>query len=272
MARVAAIQMCSGDEIEANLKIAGEYLQAAAEQGAEVAVLPECFALMPKNPQQLCDCAETHGEGMIQDFLARLAPRLGMWIIAGSLPLRSDVREQPFNTLLMYDARGVNVARYDKIHLFDVELPSGEKHCESHYTMPGERCVVHDTPLGVMGLSVCYDLRFPELYRKLSALGATCVVVPSAFTVSTGEAHWLTLLRARAIENSCYVIAAAQVGHHNSGRETFGHSLIIDPWGEVIGQRQSETGVLLAEVNSDTIQRIRKQLPSLSHRRVDLFS
>ena len=276
MTRVAAVQMTSGDDIERNLAAVARYVETAGAGGAQVVVLPECFALMPKNPQQLRACAEVHGSGKIQDFLAELSRRTELWMIAGTLPLRSDDPARTFNALLVYDKHGANVARYDKIHLFDVDLPSGEQHRESDYTMPGDRYAVQDTPAGVVGLSVCYDLRFPEVYRKLSALDATCLVVPSAFTVSTGAAHWLPLLRARAIENGCYVIAAAQVGAHNSGRKTYGHSIIIDPWGEVLAQGDGwpdgAPQVLFAEIDNDKLNHIREQLPSLSHRRADLFS
>ncbi len=275
MTRVAAVQMTSGDDIDRNLAAAADYVEAAAAGGAQVVVLPECFALMPKNPQQLRECAEAHGTGKIQDYLAELSRRADLWIIAGTLPVRSDDHARTFNTLLVYDNHGANVARYDKIHLFDVDLPSGEQHRESDYTMAGSECVVCDTPAGVVGLTVCYDLRFPEMHRKLSGLDATSLVVPSAFTVSTGAAHWLPLLRARAIENCCYVIAPAQVGAHNSGRKTYGHSMIIDPWGEVLAQGDGwpdgAPQVLFAEIDNDKLKRIREQLPSLSHRRADLF-
>lgn len=271
MTLIAAIQTTSGDDIERNLEAVAGHVETAAAEGAELVVLPECFALMPKTPRQLRACAEVHGEGKIQHFLKELSRRTGRWIIAGTLPLRSAERARTCNALLVYDDRGANVARYDKIHLFDVELPSGEQHRESDYTLAGSRCVVQDTPAGVVGLTVCYDLRFPELYRKLSALGATSMVVPSAFTVSTGAAHWMPLLRARAIENSCYVIAPAQVGAHSSGRQTYGHSVIIDPWGEVLAERAAAPGVLFAEIDHGKLERIRGQLPSLSHRRADLF-
>ena len=271
MTLIAAIQTTSGDDIERNLDVIAGFVEAAKSEGAQLVVLPECFALMPKNSGQLRRSAEVHGEGKIQDFMAQLSRRVKLWIIAGSLPLRSDDAARVFNSLLVYDDNGANVARYDKIHLFDVELSGGEHYRESDYTMPGGECVVQDTPAGAVGLTVCYDLRFPEMYRRLSAMGATCMVVPSAFTVSTGIAHWAPLLRARAIENCCYVIAPAQVGIHGSGRQTYGHSLIIDPWGEIIAQRKTDPGLLFAEIDREKLERIRSQLPCLSHRRPDLF-
>ena len=272
MTLIAAIQTTSSDDIDHNLETVAGFVESAKTEGAELVVLPECFALMQKSHAQLCACAETHGEGNIQDFLEQLSRELGIWIIAGTMPIRSNDPGRTFNTLLVYDDKGVNLARYDKIHLFDVELATGEHYRESDYTMPGSRCVAQDTPIGRVGLTVCYDLRFPELYRKLSAMGATSMVVPSAFTVSTGKVHWMPLLRARAIENSCYVIAPAQTGKHTSGRQTWGHSLIIDPWGDVIAKRKAAPGVLLGEIDNGKLERMRAQLPSLSHRRDELFN
>ena len=280
MTLIAAVQATSGDDIDRNLEAVAGYVETAGSEGAELVALPECFALMPKGKRRLRACAEVHGEGgegKIQQFLARLARRVGVWIIAGTLPIRSDDPARIFNTLLVYDDHGANVARYDKIHLFDMALSEatvagGEAHRESDYTMPGDACVVQDTPAGAVGLTVCYDLRFPELYRKLSALGATSLVVPSAFTAATGAAHWTTLLRARAIENCCYVIAPAQTGRHSNGRQTYGHSLIIGPWGEVLAERKTAPGVLFAEIDGGKLERIRAQLPCLSHRRPDLFA
>lgn len=270
MTLIAAVQTTSGDDVDENLAAAADHVETARGLGARLVVLPECFALMTRSTRQLRQCAEIHGEGKIQHFMAQLARRTGLWIIAGSVPIRSDDPARVFNTLLVYDEAGENVARYDKIHLFDAELP-GESHQESAYTRAGNRWVVQDTPAGVVGLTVCYDLRFAEIYRKLAALGATIMVVPSAFTVPTGAAHWKPLLRARAIENCCYVIAPAQVGHHPGGRRTYGHSLIIDPWGKVMAQRKATAGVLLAEIDNDRLAQVRAQLPCLSHRRLDLF-
>ena len=218
-------------------------------------------------------CAEVHGDGKIQRFLAQLARRTGLWLIAGTLPIRSPDPKRVFNTALVYDDHGDNVARYDKIHLFDMDMAAdgGETHRESDYTAAGGECVLQDTPAGLVGLTVCYDLRFPELYRRLTSLGATALVAPSAFTAATGAAHWETLLRARAIENCCYVIAPAQVGSHPSGRQTHGHSVIIGPWGDILAMRERAPGVLLAEIDNRRLERVRAQLPCLSHRRPDLF-
>ncbi len=297
MTTIAVIQINSTDDIARNLALVAEYVEAAKVGGAQLAALPECFALMPKHAQQLRDGAEPHAVGMetktkaktkasaaveckIQTFLAQLSRRLGIWLIAGSLPLRSDCADRPYNSLLVYDAHGENVARYDKIHLFDAQLANGERYFESEYTMPGGECVVQDTPLGKVGLSICYDLRFPEMYRRLTALGATIMVVPAAFTAATGAAHWEPLLRARAIENACYVLAPAQVGAHANGRRTYGHSLVVDPWGEIIAQQhgdgnedgESVHGALLAEIAPDRVAHARRQLPCWAHRRAELFA
>ncbi len=272
MTIIAAVQTTSSDDIEENLAAAASHVEAAAAGGAEVVALPECFALMPKDHAQLRHCAEIHGDGKIQRFLAQLSRCLGVWIIAGTLPLRSPDSQRVYNALLVYNAGGENVARYDKIHLFDVALPSGEQHRESDYTCAGGACAAIQTPAGIIGLSICYDLRFPEIYRTLASLGAVVMVAPSAFTVSTGAAHWATLLRARAIENTCYVMAPAQVGYHIGGRRrTYGHSMIIDPWGDILALRKTAPGVLWAEIQADKLHRIRAQLPSLQHRRADLF-
>lgn len=272
MPLIAAIQTNSSDVIDYNLEVVAKYVESAKSEGAELVALPECFALMPKNQQQLLACAEMHGVGKIQDAVAQWARELGIWIIAGTLPLRSDDSNRAFNSLLIYDNTGANVARYDKIHLFNIDIAGGERHYESDYTMPGNTHVLQQTPVGLLGMTICYDIRFPELYRKLSSLGATCLVVPSAFTAFTGAAHWLPLLRARAIENVCHLIAPAQVGSHPNQRQTHGHSMVIDPWGDVIAQRKTDPGVLLAEIDLKKAAQIRAQLPCLTHRRTDLFN
>ncbi|MGR3913629.1 MAG: carbon-nitrogen hydrolase family protein [Gammaproteobacteria bacterium] len=284
MPQIALIQTTSGSDIDANLARAAELVEEARAGGAAVVALPECFALMPKNAAQLRECAEIHGDGKIQRFLAELARRAGVWILAGTVPLRAHVPQRVFNSSLVYNAAGENVARYDKIHLFDADLrgaraktsraasSAAEQYRESAYTAAGAHCVVQSTPLGAVGLSVCYDLRFPELYRKLVALGAVCLAAPSAFACATGAAHWETLLRARAIENACYVFAAAQVGAHCSGRRTFGHSAVIGPWGEVVAMRADAPGLLRAEIDAARIAEARARLPSWSQRRPHLFA
>ena len=271
MPKIAAIQTNASDDIEQNLVDVRAQIDRAKEQGAELIVLPECFGLMQSSRQQLLQCAEQDGQGKIQDFLSAIAKRRNVWIIGGSVPLKSSHPTKVTNTLLAYDNNGNRVARYDKIFLFDVTLSGGECYCESDYTEPGNSFEVMDSPLGKIGLSICYDLRFPEMYRKLTQLGARILVVPAAFSQTTGQSHWLPLLTARAIENGCFVVAAAQTGVHNRARKTWGHTVIIDPWGKVMSALQSECGVAIADIDLDLLQRIREQLPSLKHCRPDLF-
>jgi len=288
MTRIAAVQTTSGDDIARNLAAAAGYVEAAKAGGAALVALPECFALMARDKNQLRACAEEFGDGVIQDCMRRLARDAGVWLVAGGLPLRAadstdSTESRVFNALLVYDDNGDCRARYDKIHLFDIDLRGnrgevnrgesdrGERHRESDYTMPGGECVTVDSPAGVLGLSICYDLRFPELYRRLAAAGASVLLAPSAFTAATGRAHWATLLRARAIENACYVVAPAQVGEHSNGRATYGHSVVVDPWGEIIAERAAEPGVVFADIDAARVRQVRAQLPSWSHRRPDIF-
>jgi len=268
---IAAIQMCSGADVATNLELAGELLADAARQGAALAVLPENFAIMGANETDKLAVAEHDGNGPIQDFLATTARAHGLWIVGGTVPLASTDPDRVYPTCLVYDDHGERVARYDKIHLFDVGLPdSRESYRESATFVAGDPTpVVIDSPFGRIGLSVCYDLRFPELYRALASAGAEIVVAPSAFTHTTGRAHWHVLTRARAVENLTTLIAPNQTGHHPSGRRTYGHSLIVDAWGQVTAEAQSEDN----EVVVDTIDRNRQQelragFPCLTHRRL----
>jgi deaminated glutathione amidase len=268
---VAAVQMCSGNDRDANLATAGRLLQLAAERGARVALLPENFSLMAARDVERRAHAEADGVGPVQEMLARTAARLGIWIIAGSVPITQASGERNAQACLVYDATGVRVARYDKIHLFDVELPDrAERYRESATMAPGDKVVVVDTPAGRLGLSICYDLRFPELYRRLQAAGAQWLIVPAAFTATTGAAHWEPLLRARAIENLCYVVASAQYGTHPSGRQTWGHSLIVDYWGRILTQLPDGEGVVTAAVDLDAQAEARRKFPALTHRAAHL--
>jgi nitrilase len=211
--------------------------------------------------------AETFGEGPIQTFISQQARKYGVWIVAGTIPLRSDNPAKVYAASLMYNAKGEVVARYDKIHLFDVVLSENQEiYTESDTTVHGKQPVVVDTPFGRVGMSVCYDLRFPELYRRLSEQGAQILLIPSAFTELTGKAHWEVLIRARAIENLCYVVAPGQGGYHTSGRTTYGHSMIVDYWGRVRDVREKGAGVVLAEIDLDALEQTRKTFPVLSHR------
>lgn len=265
---VAAIQMTSGTEVAANLRTAERLLRvAAAEQGACVAVLPENFSIMARNDAERRAGAEDDRAGPVQDFLARIAAAEKLWIVAGTTPLRREGESRLATACLVYDASGNRVARYDKIHLFDVDLPEkSESYRESAHFAPGSDVVVVDTPAGRLGLSVCYDMRFPELYRLLSAAGAEWFTMPAAFTVPTGQAHWETLLRARAIENLCHVVAAGQWGAHPNGRSTWGHSMIVDHWGRVLTELAAGEGVIATSVDIAAQREARRTFPALTHR------
>ncbi len=267
--RAAVLQLSSRDDVDANLATTERLLGEASAQGATLAVLPENFALMARRSRDKLEIAEEPGEGPIQDFLAAAARRHGLWIVAGSLPLRSPDPERVYGACIVIDATGRRRDIYRKIHLFDVDLSdSDESYRESRSMYPGDEPIVVNTPLGTVGLSVCYDLRFPELYRKLVEAGATVFTVPSAFTETTGRAHWHTLLRARAVENLAYVIAPGQTGTHADERSTFGHSLIVDPWGNVIAEIEEGEGVAVADIDPDRVERLRREFPALDNRRL----
>jgi len=264
--KVAAIQMTSGADVTANLAQAFTLLQQARDRGATLAALPENFPFMGLKDADKRAIGETDGSGPIQDFLAATASKLGLWIVAGTAPIRApDGRVSAAS--LVYDASGKRVARYDKIHLFDVDIPGkAEAYRESAHVAPGHEPVVVDTPVGRVGLTVCYDIRFPELFRKLSEAGAQIITVPSAFTAPTGRAHWETLLRARAIENLCYVIAPAQSGFHANGRETYGDTMIVDHWGVVLRRLPRGQGCVVADVDLNRQADARTSFPALTHR------
>lgn len=267
MIQLAAIQMCSGGDVDTNLAIASSLLEKAARQGATLALLPENFALMPATHAERLKHAESDGEGVIQAMLAETSRRLGLWVVAGTIALRCPSVQRVRAACLVFNDRGIRVARYDKMHLFDADLGGGERYQESAVCEPGDAAVVVDAPFGRIGLSVCYDLRFPELFRRLVEGGATILTVPAAFTVPTGTAHWESLARARAIENTCYVVAAGQEGRHPDGRVTYGHSMIIDPWGRVVAAEAAGAAVVLAPCEQGYLEKVRTQLPSLRHRR-----
>ena len=263
----AVIQMVSHDKVDANLAEADRLLAEAARAGARLAILPENFACMTAQPEVLHAMAEPASGGPIQQHLAEMARRHALWLVAGTLPLQSDDGRLS-NATLVFDDQGRHVARYDKIHLFDVAIPGGENHRESMHFAPGERVVVVDTPVGRLGLAVCYDLRFPELFRALVDQGAELFALPAAFTHTTGRAHWDALLRARAIENQCFMLASAQGGQHFAGRTTWGHSQIIDPWGEMLACHADGPGLAFANLDLNTLRALREQFPVLSHRRL----
>jgi len=267
--KIAAIQMTSGPDVGANLEQARALLEDAAARGARLAALPENFSFMGLKDADKRAVAEADGSGPAQDFLADSARRLKLWIVGGTVPLRvgADTDGRVAAASLVYDSDGRRAARYDKIHLFDVDIPGRiEAYRESRHVAPGAAAAVVDTPAGRLGLSVCYDVRFPELYRHLSAAGAQLLVVPSAFTAPTGRAHWETLLRARAIENLCYVLAPAQSGFHPGGRETYGDSMIVDYWGRILQRVPRGRGCAIAEVDLSRQAGVRESFPALTHR------
>ena len=272
--KVAAIQMTSGPDVTANLEQARGLLEEAAAREAGLAVLPENFAFMGLHDADKRAVAENDGSGPIQDFLSSTALKLRVTIVAGTIPLRAGEDGRVAAASLVYGSDGKRVGRYDKIHLFDVDIPSGAgvesggtgRYRESAHVAPGADAVVVDTAAGKLGLSVCYDVRFPELYRSLSASGAQLLSIPSAFTSPTGRAHWETLLRARAIENLCYVIAPAQSGFHPSGRETYGDTMIVDPWGRVLQRLPRGRGSVLADIDLNAQAEVRRNFPALQHR------
>ena len=263
--RVAALQMVSTPDVAENLADAGALLRAAKEKGAELALLPEYFCILGNKDRDKVGVAERFGSGPIQDFLAGEARELGLWIIGGTLPLATCDPARVNNSCLVFDPSGQRIARYDKIHLFRFETAT-ERYDESRTLLAGSAGVAFDAPCGRVGLSVCYDLRFPELYRALG--DCALIVVPSAFTATTGAAHWEILLRARAIENQCYVLAAAQGGTHRNGRSTFGDSILIDPWGRIIDRLATGPGVVAGDVDLGVIAEVRSGLPALTHRRL----
>lgn len=261
--RVAGIQMASGPNLSANLSEAERLIEMAVAQQANLVVLPEYFAMIGMNEVDVVAAREQEHRGPIQQFLRATAKKYRIWLVGGTLPLEAAVTGKMRNSCLVYDDNGQQVGRYDKIHLFGLDL--GNEHYHEENTIePGERVVVLDTPFGRMGLSVCYDLRFPELYRAMKDVDL--IVMPSAFTETTGKAHWETLVRARAIENLAYVVAPAQGGYHVNGRETHGDSLIVDPWGVVLDRLPRGSGVVLASINRAYQSSLRNSLPALQHR------
>ena len=261
--KIAAVQMVSEPEVQANLAAAGELIAQAAGEGARLVALPEYFCLLGRRDRDKVEVREEYGHGPIQDFLAAAAANNKVWLVGGSAPLACADPDKVRNTCLVFDDSGRRVARYDKIHLFGFDLGT-ERFQESRSIEPGSEVVTLATPFGKLGLSICYDLRFPEMYRKMGTVDL--ILVPSSFTATTGKAHWEILLRARAVENQAYVLAPAQGGHHQNGRDTWGHSMIIDPWGKVLADLPSGPGVVTAEIDHAEIERVRRSLPALTHR------
>lgn len=267
--KIAAIQLCSSHIVDENLALAARLIAQAVLCGAQLIVLPEMFSIMGKNPTDKVAVKEAFGVGRIQDFLSEQARMHKTWIVGGTIPIACDDDHKVRAASIVYDHNGNAVARYDKIHLFDVTVSETESYRESDTTEPGHDIVVVDTPVGKLGLSVCYDIRFAGLYTELLNRGAEILAIPSAFTVKTGQAHWQLMCRARAVENFCYVVGSAQGGTHSSGRQTYGHSLIVEPWGSVVQEQlQLEDGIVYADVDLKKLHEIRASIPVIQHQRI----
>jgi nitrilase len=270
--RVAAIQLNSGADIDKNLQSAETQIRRAAEDGSRIVVLPENFALMPKQGRDKNMHAEDPHSGLIQSFLSDTAKALSVWIVGGSIPLRSSDPDRVFGASPVFNQSGECIAIYRKMHLFDVNISaSKESYRESNSMLAGDTLVTADTPAGKLGLSICYDLRFPEMYRALLDQGASWFTVPAAFTAVTGKAHWQTLIRARAVENLAYVVAPGQFGMHPDGRATWGHSMICDHWGRVLAESADETGFIAADFRLDEQHKLREDFPALDNRRLHML-
>ena len=264
--KIACVQMTAGPEIGPNLEAASTLIRAAAKAGAQFVLTPENTSIIEPDRKRALEksLAEDRHPGPSQ--MTALARELGIWLLVGSMAIRVEA-ERLANRSYLIDDQGRIVARYDKIHMFDVDLPNGERYRESERIRPGAQAVLAETPWGPLGMTVCYDVRFPHLYRKLAQAGATMLAVPAAFTVPTGKAHWQVLLRARAVENGAYLFAPAQCGEHAGGRRTYGHSLIVSPWGEILAEAGEEPGTIAAEIDLSKVAEARAMIPSLRHDR-----
>jgi len=267
---VAGVQLVSSADVKKNLQMVERLTKQAVDQGAQLIVLPENFALMANRASELIDCAGQVGFGEIQQFMATLALQYNVWLIGGSIPIQSADNNKALSACLVYDANGEQVAQYNKLHLYDVDMiGTGHRYRESDSFVAGDHVVVIETPFGSIGLSICYDLRFPELYRGMMLLGADIMVAPSAFTKETGGDHWSLLCRARAVENACYMIAPNQGGQHENGRETYGHSMIVDPWGEVLAEATVGPDIVIAKIDKAKQDKIRTNFPAIKHGRFE---
>lgn len=264
--RVACIQVNAGPEIEPNLTAAGDLVRRARDSGAELIALPENVSMIVQGRAKVLERARPQEDHPAVPFFADLARETGAMILAGSLAVALG-EGRVANRSFLFDVEGRIVATYDKIHMFDVDLPGGESYRESATFRPGDRAVLVETPWGGLGMTICYDVRFAYLYRALAQAGASIIAVPAAFTVPTGQAHWHVLLRARAIETGCFVIAPAQTGTHDQGRRTYGHSLIVAPWGEVLADAGEDVGFITADLDFDAVAEARKRVPALGHDR-----
>ena len=269
MTKCAAVQMASSPDVRANLIEVERLICDADKSDARLVVLPENFALMGETEFDKLDHKESDDGGPIQEFLSRLSKQHSIWLVAGTIPMVANSKNKIRAACLVFNDKGERVARYDKIHLFDVNVPgTEEQYQESETIEAGENALVLDTPFGKIGVAVCYDLRFPELFRQMIDEGMEILMLPSAFTAKTGAAHWDLLVRTRAVENLCYVIASNQGGFHLNGRETYGHSMIVDPWGKVVSEITSGSGIACGEVDCELLRKIRVSFPALNHRRL----
>ncbi|MEE9423883.1 MAG: carbon-nitrogen hydrolase family protein [Methylococcales bacterium] len=269
MTKCAVIQMASGARVESNLTEAERLIKDAVRGGAKLVVLPENFALMGLNEHDKLSHMESEGKGPIQNFLRHISRRYGVWIVAGTIPIQSDLVNKIRASTLVYNHHGERVGRYDKIHLFDVDVPdSDEQYRESDTIDSGSELLIIDSPIGRLGVAVCYDVRFPEMFRIMLDAGMEVLALPSAFTAATGSAHWEILIRARAIENLCYVVASNQGGVHENGRTTYGHSMIVDPWGKVMNTLGTGAGVVSADIDLAQLRSVRRSFPVLQNRRL----
>jgi len=265
---IGLIQMSSSSVVEDNLQRAETLIRASANDGAEMVVLPETFALMEKYNGQKLSFVEKHGEGPIQDWMRRVAKENKVAVVGGTIAIESGIEERPFARCYVYDAQGKSMTHYDKIHMFDVAVKDDEVYSESDNTLAGGEVETFDMNGINFGLSVCYDLRFPELYRMYQESAVDVILAPSAFTLKTGEVHWQLLLQARAVENLCFVVASNQTGEHDNKRKTYGHSMFVGPWGDVLGAMGSEEGYINHNLNIEQIDKIKKRFPVHTHRRL----
>lgn len=268
MDKISAIQMTSTANLTENLSIVESLIKTATQHHSRMVVLPEMFPIMGVETSEKLKISEEFGHGPIQDFLSQQAKKNSLWIVGGTIPIKCKEENKVRAACLLYDENGIVKARYDKMHLFDVIITETESYQESATTEPGDKIVLVDTPLGKLGLSVCYDIRFPELYRSLFNQGAEIFAIPAAFTMKTGKAHWEVLARSRAIENFCYVVGACQTGVHKNGRSTYGHSLIINPWGEIINSIADGVGVITAEIDLEYLRKVRQEIPVGTHQKI----
>src|SRR3989338_1585206 len=266
MPKIAAIQMCSTSNVDENLLVAERLIKEAAKEDAQVAVLPEMFAIFGNNEKDKLKIQEIFGNGRIQNFLSQMAHQHKIWIVGGTIPITCPHPNKVRAACIVMNDEGNAVTRYDKIHLFNATISETERYMESDTIEEGNTVTVIDSPVGKLGLAVCYDIRFPELFRLLRDKGAEILVIPSAFTITTGQAHWKILTQCSAIENNCYVVGAAQGGTHTKGRKTYGHSIIVDAWGNVLKEKINNTpGIIVSDVNLKKLHEIRRLLPTSQH-------